>query len=87
MSGVEGVQAPIRITQSATMAVSRVDGATIVYEFAPERYGFLFVADGKVEINGESLTKGDAVRLYNVHRLAAKGHGELVLWDVPQLED
>lgn len=86
VSGVNGVDAPIRITQQATLAVSRVDGETVVYEFVPERYGFVFVADGKVEINGEQLAKGDAVRLYNVQRLAAKGHGELVLWDVPGIE-
>ena len=78
--------APIRITQDATLAVSRVEGETVVYEFAPQRYGFAFVADGKVEANGETLHKGDAVRLYDVPRLAVKGHGELVLWDVPGIE-
>ncbi|HUA08938.1 MAG TPA: pirin family protein [Candidatus Acidoferrales bacterium] len=87
VSGVDGVEAPIRITQQATLAVSRVDGATVVYDFAPRRYGFLFVADGKVEANGETLQKGDAVRLYDVARLAVKGHGELVLWDTPSLPE
>ena len=82
VSGVDGVEAPIRITQQATLAVSRVDDATVVYDFAPQRFGFLFVADGKIEANGETLQKGDAVRLYDVPRLAVKGHGELVLWDV-----
>ena len=85
-SGQGGVAAPIRITQDATLAVSRVDDATVVYDFAPGRYGFLFVADGKVEANGEPLQRGDAVRLYDVPRLAVRGHGEVVLWDVPPVE-
>ncbi|HUA10367.1 MAG TPA: pirin family protein, partial [Candidatus Acidoferrales bacterium] len=33
VSGVDGVEAPIRITQQATLAVSRVDDATVVYDF------------------------------------------------------
>ena len=86
VSGDPATVAPIRITQDATLAVSRVDDATVVYEFAPQRYGFCFVAEGKVEANGETLHKGDAVRLYDVPRLGVKGHGELVLWDTVGLD-
>ena len=86
VSGERSVPAPIRITQDATLSVSRVEDSTVVYEFAPQRYGFLFIADGNVEVNGEALHKGDAVRLYDVSRLGVKGHGELVLWDVPALD-
>ena len=83
VSGESAVEAPIRITQAATFAVARVEGEMLVREFAPQRYAFLFVADGSVEVNGESLQKGDAVRAFDVARLAVKGHGELVLWDLP----
>ena len=88
VSGQAGVDAPLRITQDATLAVSRVEDAdaSVVYEFMPHRYGFLFVADGKVEVNGETLQKGDAIRFYDVARLAVKGRGEVVLWDVPGVE-
>jgi quercetin 2,3-dioxygenase len=82
-SGQASVEAPIGITQDATLSVSRVEDSTVVYTFAPQRFGFLFVADGTVEANGETLHKGDAVRLFDVPRLGVKGHGELVLWDVP----
>jgi len=78
--------APTGVRAQIIDAVSRVEGETVVYEFAPQRYGFAFVAEGKVEANGETLHKGDAVRLYDVPRLAVKGHGELVLWDVPGIE-
>ncbi len=83
VSGEAGVEAPIRITQEATFAVARVEGALPVYEFAPQRFGFLFVASGTVEVNGEKLQTGDAVRLYDVRTLDIKGNGELVLWDTP----
>lgn len=83
VSGQATVPAPIRITQQTTLSVARVEDATLVYEFAPQRYGFLFVADGRVEANGEKLHKGDAVRLFDIARLGVKGHGELVLWDLP----
>ncbi len=85
VSGQKAIPAPIRITQDATLSVARVEDSTTVYEFAPQRYGFLFVADGTIEANGETLHKGDAVRLYDVPRLGTKGHAELVLWDVPAL--
>lgn len=83
VSGEAAVDAPIRVTQEATFAVARVEGALPVYEFAPQRYGFLFVVAGTVEVNGEKLQAGDAVRLYDVRTLDIKGNGELVLWDTP----
>lgn len=86
-SGTSAVAAPIHITQDAAFFVSRLQDATIVHEFMPQRYGFLFVADGTVEANGETLHAGDAVRLYGVRQLAVKGHGELLLWDVPPIAE
>ncbi len=83
VSGGDGVEAPIRITQDATFAVSRIEHETVVYDFAPKRYGFLFVAEGVVEANGERLHAGDAVRLFGIPALAVKGYGELTLWDLP----
>ena len=83
VSGVDGVDAPIRITQRATFAVSRLEDSTLSYDFAPRRYGFLFVADGTIEANGETLHAGDAVRTFDLAKLAVSGTGEIVLWDLP----
>ena len=80
-----GVEAPIRITQDATLRVGRIEGEPVVATFAPRRYGFLFVAGGSVAANGEPLRAGDAVRLYDVDRLIVEGRGELVLWDTPEV--
>ncbi len=84
-SGEEHVEAPIRITQRATFAVARLDDAAVDHAFAPKRYGFLFVAAGNVEANGERLGAGDGVRLYDVAELHVRGDGELVLWDLPEV--
>lgn len=85
-SGRSGVEAPIRITQDATFSVARLEEARVVHEFAPDRFGFLFVAEGKVEANGERLESGDAVRMHGVNELSVSGNGEIVLWDVPAVE-
>lgn len=82
-SGDRAVNAPIRITQNATFRVARLENTTLETEFAPERYGFLFVAAGSAEANGERLNSGDAVRLYDVAKLTVSGNAELVLWDLP----
>jgi quercetin 2,3-dioxygenase len=83
VSGEPGVEAPIRITQRATLRVARADGTTLAVDFAPKRYGFLFVASGAVDANGSALAAGDSVRLHDVARLEVGGSGELVLWDLP----
>jgi quercetin 2,3-dioxygenase len=87
VSGEESVAAPIRITQRATLRVARLEAVTVATDFAPHRYGFLFVAGGTVEANGGALRAGDAVKLYDVARLEVRGDGELVLWDLPALDD
>jgi hypothetical protein len=86
-SGLQGVEAPIALTQKAVLAVARLDEHALVHTFAPKRYGFLFVADGIVEVNGEKFHAGDAVRMYDIERLHVSGSGELVLWDVPGLDE
>jgi redox-sensitive bicupin YhaK (pirin superfamily) len=85
VSGEQRVQAPIRITQHATLSVARLEDVALVYDFAPARYGFLFLAGGSVTANGEQLQTGDAVRLYDVAQLRTEGSGELVLWDLPEV--
>ncbi len=86
-SGEKDVEAPIRLTQAATFSVASVESELPVYTFAPSRFGFLFVASGKAEVNGEKLDAGDAVRIYDVERLAIKGRAEVVLWDLPSLPE
>jgi quercetin 2,3-dioxygenase len=81
--GAGSPRAPIRIGQDASFLVARLEGAAAEYSFAPDRYGFLFVADGEVKANGEALHAGDAVRIARLERIETEGRGEILLWDVP----
>jgi len=83
-TGERNVEAPIALTQSATLRVSRLENHAERHTFQPERYGFLFVGEGEIDANGERLSAGDAVRMYDIERVEVKGTGELVLWDLPQ---
>jgi hypothetical protein len=86
VSGDPVVATPIRITQDATLRVARLEGSALALDFAPRRYGFLFLADGIVEANGTALHTGDSVRFYDVPRLDVSGDGELVLWDLSGID-
>ena len=86
-SGEAGVEAPIALTQNGTMRVARLQRAALQHAFAAGRYGFLFVGDGDVQANGESLRTGDAVRMHGVEALELSGDGEVVLWDIPGVEE
>ncbi|HYL27107.1 MAG TPA: pirin family protein [Candidatus Nitrosotalea sp.] len=87
VSGMPAVEAPIRITQNAALRVARLENAALALDFEPQRYGYLFVAEGSVRANGEALKAGDSVRFYDMPRLGVEGEGELVLWDLPALND
>lgn len=83
-SGQPEVDAPIALTQNATLRVSRLEHTHLHHEMAPERFGFLFVHEGDLTVNGEKLGSGDAVRMNGIERLDVSGSGELVFWDVPE---
>jgi redox-sensitive bicupin YhaK (pirin superfamily) len=90
-SGETG-DAPIRLTQTATLRVARVDGSAIPYAFAAGRLGFLFVGTGSASVTATDIAgrtyaaelgAGDSVRLGGITTLDVRGSAELVFWDVP----
>jgi len=85
-SGLASVPAPVTLRQDAVLQVARLENGALSRPFDPSRRGFLFVADGAVDANGERLAAGDAVRFAGVASLDVRGAGELVLWDVPSLD-
>ena len=91
-SGQSSVQAPITLTQNATLRVSRLEETTLRHVFEPKRYGFLFVGDGEIDVHGETtktvrLKKGDALRIYDIPKIELHGTGEVVFWDVPPVRE
>jgi redox-sensitive bicupin YhaK (pirin superfamily) len=82
-SGRVADAAPVALRADAVLRVARLEDAELAIDIAPERFGFLFVADGAVTVNGEQLRTGDAVRMTGVPHVDIRGAGELVFWDVP----
>ena len=74
--------------------VSRIEGVELRHTFEPGRLGFLFAADGGVNVSAfddrdkavaeHELNAGDAARLAGITRLELNGAGEVVLWDLPR---
>ncbi|HEY1429348.1 MAG TPA: pirin family protein [Candidatus Tumulicola sp.] len=87
VSGQANVDAPIRITADATFSVARLDDSSLDYTFAPKRYGFFFVAEGAVRVNGQDVCAGDAVRMFDIGRIDVRGTGEVLLWDLPEAKE
>jgi redox-sensitive bicupin YhaK (pirin superfamily) len=81
--GPSGDDAAIRLGQDAAFSVARLEDAEVRHNFRSGRLGFLFVADGSVQANGEQLGAGDAVRIAGLSDLKIEGDGEILLWDVP----
>lgn len=84
-SGKQDEKAPIALQQNASFSIARLQGGKIAHAFNPSRLGFLFVAEGDVTANGQTLRTGDAVRMSGMTALETAGEGELLLWDVPEL--
>jgi len=86
-SGEKDVTSRIALWQDATAYVARLERKPLRYALRTSRLGFLFVAEGNVTLNGEPLAAGDAARIAGPLEFELAGSGEVVLWDVPPLQD
>ncbi|HKQ74304.1 MAG TPA: pirin family protein [Blastocatellia bacterium] len=83
-----GQDAPgaVKVHQDVTFYVSRLSrGENVSHELKPERRAFLYVIDGEVRLNGESLSAGDQARVTDVAKLEIAGEreSEIILIDLP----
>jgi redox-sensitive bicupin YhaK (pirin superfamily) len=77
---------PVYIGQDVTFYVSRVrPGDDIRHAFESGRRGYLFVLDGKPEVNGQALAKGDSVKVSQEAelRFSASEPSDVLLIDLP----
>ena len=68
------------------MYVSRLEaGSSVSHDLKPERRAYVFVIDGDVQLNGETLSKGDSVKVEDAATLKfdAASTAELLLLDLP----
>jgi len=85
-TGESEVSSRIAIAQDATAYVARLESSRLTRKLGPKRLGFLFVAEGRVALDGNELSRGDAARLTGPATIEVVGDGELILWDVPEVE-
>jgi len=81
----DGQGGALTIGQDARLHVGLLDGAErIQHALAPGRPGWLHVARGELELNGQRLGPGDGAALLDEPELVlARGRGaEFVLWDL-----
>ncbi len=79
-----GTEGTLAINQSATFYVSSLTaGDTVSHYLGAERHGYLFVIEGEVELNGQTLRSGDQARIKDEAKLTIKAAAptELALWD------
>jgi redox-sensitive bicupin YhaK (pirin superfamily) len=78
------VDGALHMNQDATLFISSLAaGDEVSYTLAEGRHAYLFMIDGEVTVNGETLGKADQARIKQEDRLTikAKATTELVLWD------
>lgn len=80
----DGKDGSLTIHQDAKLfAGTLTDGQTITYDIAPGRYGWLQVARGEVDVNGQKLRAGDGAAIEDERKLALRGgDAEVLLFDL-----
>jgi redox-sensitive bicupin YhaK (pirin superfamily) len=76
----------LKIHQDTTFYVARLNGGqAVAHTFKPNRRAFLYVIEGEVSANDETLSAGDQARLVNPEglRLQALQDSEVILIDLP----
>jgi redox-sensitive bicupin YhaK (pirin superfamily) len=82
----DGRDGSVTIHQDATIYASLLDGAErVAHDVAVGRRAYVHVARGTVEVNGERLGPGDAVKLDGGARIALTNgdDAEVLLFDLP----
>jgi redox-sensitive bicupin YhaK (pirin superfamily) len=81
-AGEEGLD----LAQDARARVAHLtDAGRLEHEFGPGRGGYLYVIDGRLDLNGDMLKTGDAAKVTGEARLELSSEvaAELILVDVP----
>lgn len=75
----------LTIHQDTSFYVSRLEGI-LDHNFSDNRLGYLFVIDGKLNLNGQNLSSQDAAMISNEKsiKLASNGTCELIMIDLPE---
>lgn len=81
----DGREGSVKINQDAQLYVSLLKpGEQVTHQFEKDRYGWLQVAKGGVELNGKELNQGDGAAISEERNLTIKGteDSEILLFDL-----
>ena len=85
----DGAEGSVTIHQDARMHAGLFDGdETATLPLAPGRLGYVHLVKGELEVNGERLRSGDALKLRDEAevRLRAGKDAEVLVFDLPPLD-
>jgi redox-sensitive bicupin YhaK (pirin superfamily) len=74
----------VKIHQDVTLYTALLeDGQSVTHDFAPNRYGWVQVARGEVQVNGQKLSVGDGAAIADESRVTLTGRdAEVLLFDL-----
>ncbi|MCU1349889.1 MAG: Pirin domain protein [Acidobacteria bacterium] len=72
----------VTINQDVRLYAAILDGKSVTHAFAKDRHGWLHVARGEAEINGQKLAAGDGAAISGEESVTIGGHGEVLLFDL-----
>ncbi|HEX6087378.1 MAG TPA: pirin family protein [Thermoanaerobaculia bacterium] len=73
----------VKIHQDVRLYTTLLDGQSVTHEFAEGRYGWVQVARGEAEVNGQRLKAGDGAAIADERSVTLTGTGaEVLLFDL-----
>jgi hypothetical protein len=74
----------VKLNQDVEIYSALLDnGASVRHEFRPDRYGWVQVARGEIDLNGEKLVAGDGAAISKEKAVTISGQGaEVLLFDL-----
>ena len=78
----DGRDGSLTVHQDVDVFTATLDGRAVSHDFRPDRYGWLQVARGTVDLNGKKLRAGDGAAIEGERKVTLRGDGEVLLFDL-----
>ena len=73
----------LKIHQDVAIYATLLDGASVSHTFAPNRYGWVQVTRGEIDLDGQTLKAGDGAAISGENEITLAGRGaEALLFDL-----
>ena len=78
----DGRDGSLTVHQDVDVFAGTLNGVPISHDFQPGRYGWLQVARGTVDLNGQTLQAGDGAAIEGEKQITLRGDGEILFFDL-----